>query len=221
MIERINISEALRYMGHKGEISASFENTLKTCEDELLKAIRPQYTYKSFSIFCNNKGVKLEGSSLVFEGSDITEHLSGCNKAVLLCATIGGDVDKLIRLKEVSDISSAFIIDAMASAAVEQLCELVEKKIRNDFPNKFFTWRYSPGYGNFPLEIQQDFLNVLDAQKRAGICTSEDNLLVPRKSVTAVMGMSETQIEKKRRGCASCNMATDCQYRKRGNHCGF
>ena len=40
-------------------------------------------------------------------------------------------------------------------------------------------------------------------------------------SVTAIIGLSKNEISKGRRGCACCNMREVCQFRKRGDHCGF
>lgn len=56
------------------------------------------------------------------------------------------------------------------------------------------------GYGSFPLEIQKEFLEAVNAHKRIGLCTGENNILIPRKSVTAVAGISEKPISRKRRG---------------------
>lgn len=95
----------------------------------------------------------------------------------------------------------ALIIDACATTAVEELCDIVEEKIREETEEKRMkiTFRYSSGYGDFPIDIQNDFLRVLDAQKKIGLMLSEINLLFPRKSVTAIIGIVplESKINKK------------------------
>ncbi len=220
-LQSVNKNEALRYMGHHGEPSESLKNIIDECEKKLLDVIRPDYTFKVFNIKRSQIGIEVLGSTLVLEGQDIFLHLEGCNKAVLMCATLGSGADRLIRATEVSDISSAFIMDAVASAMIEDVCRIADGLIKKQLENCFFTWRFSPGYGDFPISIQKDFLQTLDAGKRVGLCTGENNILIPRKSVTAVMGVSENPIPKKRRGCVSCNMSDSCAYRKRGDHCGF
>ena len=62
---------------------------------------------------------------------------------------------------------------------------------------------------------------VVNAQKFIGLNATGNNILTPRKSVTAIIGLSENEISKGRRGCACCNMREVCQFRKRGDHCGF
>lgn len=126
----------------------------------------------------------------------------------------------LIRRLETEDMTKAVMTDFLASAAVEQVCDHVDELVKNELGMFNQTWRFSPGYGDLPIEIQRDFLAVLDAQKRIGLNATENNILTPRKSVTAVIGLSENEISKGRRGCASCNMRDVCQYRKRGEHCG-
>ena len=100
------------------------------------------------------------------------------------------------------------------------MCNKAEEEIQNKLDGYNFTWRFSPGYGDFPIDLQQKFLEILDAPKRIGVNTTENMLLVPRKSVTAVIGLSKGEISKGKRGCVSCNMYDRCEYRLRGEHCG-
>lgn len=220
-LKNINREEALRYMGHRGEVPESLNKTLDECEQRLLDVIHPEFIFRVFGISPCPDGVKVEGSSLILKGEDIRSHIDGCERAVLMCATLGGDTDRLIRTAEVSDISSAFITDALASAAIEDVCRIADKYISEQLPECYFTWRFSPGYGDFPIDIQKGFLETLNAPKRIGLCTAENNILIPRKSVTAVSGVSDTPLPEKKRGCVRCNMADRCVYRKRGEHCGF
>ncbi len=117
-------------------------------------------------------------------------------------------------------MEKALVADSLASAAVEQVCEAAEEEIRAAIGNYGYTWRFSPGYGDFPLDIQGEFLNALDAPKRIGVNVTDSLILIPRKSVTAVMGVSENEIPKSRRGCGNCKMKETCPYRKNYGHCG-
>jgi hypothetical protein len=97
----------------------------------------------------------------------------------------------------------------------------VDGEVSRTFSGYSQTWRFSPGYGDLPLDIQTEFLQILDAPKRIGLNTTANNILTPRKSVTAVIGLSQGEISQGRRGCAICRMKDKCQYRKRGEHCGI
>lgn len=220
-IEKLNRDEAFRYMGCKdGEINEKILKITEECEEELIKAIKPRYVYRTFNIKETYEGMEICGSSLLLKGKDISSHLKGCSRCVLLCATLSSDVDKLIRTYEAEGMEKALIADSLASAAVEQVCEEAEKEIREALGNYSYTWRFSPGYGDLPLDIQEEFLNVIDAPKRIGVSVTDSLILIPRKSVTAVMGISENEIPRGRRGCGSCNMKDTCKYRKNYGHCG-
>ncbi len=210
VLTEINRAEALRYLGAgKVELNESMEALMNSCERDILKAVSPKYLYKK---------IPLENSGLLI-GNSINEHLKNCGEAVLMCATIGAEVDKLIRSASVTDMAKAVVIDAFASAAAEQVCEKAEKLIKEENPDKYFTWRFSPGYSDYPIELQEKFLNILDAPRKIGLCVNESSLLTPTKSVTAIIGVSDKPLEKKRRGCAGCNLRKTCQYRKSGERC--
>lgn len=200
---------------------ADMQKLLDECERRLLDVIEPRYLYKAFDIDGRDDGIYVDGTSLILKGGDIAKHLSGCEKCVLMCVTLSSGADRLIRTLEACDMTEAVITDCLASAAVEQVCDIAENEIRSKLSDFNFTWRFSPGYGDLPLELQKDFLNVLDAPKRIGLNVTESMILIPRKSVTAVIGISHGEISKGRRGCISCNMKEICAYRKRGEHCGF
>ena len=222
-LEKLNRKDAFRYMGHKGgEISENILAIADECEEALLKAIQPRMVYRVFDIEKTEKGVEIKNTPLIFKGNDITDHLDGCQRAVLMCVTLSSETDKVIRSYEACGMEKAFVADALASAAVEQVCGIAEMLIQKDVGEHYnYTWRFSPGYGDFPLEVQRDFIKVTDAAKRIGLSVTDTLILIPRKSVTAVMGISETEIPPKRRGCSCCNMRERCEFRKGGNHCGF
>lgn len=214
MIELSTISraEVLRYLGNsRAEMTETIENLLNECESEIIRTATPKYLYKTVSL--NESGLLV--------GESISRHMQNCENAVLICATLGAEVDKLIRTTQVTDMAKAVVLDAMAGAAIEQICNKLDDIIAAENEGKFLTWRFSPGYGDYPIELQKDFLTILDAPRRIGLCTNDSSILTPTKSVTAIMGVSNTPLEQKRRGCASCNMAKTCKFRKNGERCEF
>ncbi len=217
----INIAEAVRYMGYGGLTPDEGQMKLiADCAAELKEYIKPAWIYRLFPIEETADGVLLRGTSLTLGGSDIKEHLAGCHSCVLFCATAGAKADELIRMKEKEDMVQGYITDCLASAAAEGLCDALEAELADKLPGKYLTWRYSPGYGDLSLEVQPKVLAVLEAGKRAGVSCTDSLLMIPRKTVTAVIGVSDTPIVKKRQGCSKCNMKDKCTFRKAGEHCG-
>lgn len=221
-IKSIDRKEALRYLSCHDEqnIGETASAYLDECEKRLLEVITPKYLYKYFPLITENGTPVIEGCPLPLEGRDIAAHLEGCTGVILMCGTIGSGADRLIRILQIEDMAKAVIADAFAGAAVEQTMNEAEKHIREEFAGKYFTWRYSPGYGDFPIDLQKSLLAVLDAPRKIGLCASDSKMLVPVKSVTAVIGVSDSPLPQKKRGCVTCNMRERCQFRKRGLHCG-
>lgn len=218
---KIDIEEAIRYMGYRSPPDENQMKMIERCADTLEKEIKPAWIYRAFDITETERGIELNGTKLIFKGNDIARHLKGCEKCILLCATASAKADELIRRAESEDIALGFMTDCLASAAVEGVCNALENELSQKLGGWNFTWRFSPGYGDFPLDIQPLIIDALDAQKRAGVTCTRSLMLVPRKSVTAVIGLSRGALEKGRRGCAVCNMADRCEFRKRGSHCGI
>lgn len=209
----IDRSEALRYMGYRGSMSRPVAEHLDECEKRVLEALQPMAVYQYFPL------AELDCSLL--KGEDINAQLYGCTGAVLMAATVGAKIDALIRTLQVEDMAKAVIADALSGAAVEQVCAEAEKHICSALSGRYLTWRFSPGYGDYSLEASVRLIKMLEADKKIGVCVSESLMLTPVKSVTAVIGVSEDQLPKKRRGCAVCSMRESCDFRKRGSHCGF
>ncbi len=211
-LDKLNRSEAVRYLGGAGiQLNYRMDVLMDECERLILQKAVPRYRYIEVDLPCEE----------ITKGSNIISHLEGCDKAVVMCATLGADIDRLIRINQISDMARAVVLDSFASVAVEQVCCKVDELVAGEYAGKYITWRFSPGYGDYPIELQKVFLRMLDAPRRIGLTTNENSLLMPSKSVTAVMGVSDFPIPKKKRGCAICNMRGKCQYRKNGTHCGF
>ena len=220
IITSINRTEAFRYLGIKGVPDNATAQLADECEKMLLAEMTPKFcwTYAEISEHTKNK-IKLSGYKLSLSGNDISSHLEGCLGVVLFAATLGNNIDMLLRKMQMQNMAKAVILDAMASAAIEQVCDEVEKEIAVKLENKHFTWRFSPGYGDFPIEVQKNFLTALNAQKVIGLCANAGGMLTPTKSVTAVIGVHEKSVKNKKHSCESCNMCDRCNYRKTGGTC--
>lgn len=218
----IKLSEVWRYLGYGGHIpdSATVDLT-NQCTGKLRAVMRPRVLYAEFPLLFQPDGVLLDSCNLILPGQDIAAHLSGCSKAVLLCATLSVQTDQLIRNTQIADMTAGLITDCCATAAIEQLCDDAEIVLKKHFGGSYFTSRYSPGYGDLPLDIQKDFLSVLDAPRKIGLCATDSSILTPRKSVTAVIGISKNPPIKNRTGCMHCNLRDTCEFRRKGEFCGL
>ena len=217
----IDADEVLRYMGcPPQQADTQLRAVVSSCSARLLEVIRPRWTHRCFSI-CHESGGTRLSSGLLLPGGDITAHLQGCHQVEIFCATLSAQADTLIRQAESRDMLQALCLDCCATAAVEQLCDQAESALHGQHPGCFFPFRFSPGYGDLPLSVQGPLLDLLDAPRRLGLCASSSHILTPRKSVTALVGVSHTPVASDRRSCLSCPAGGHCQYRKAGGHCGI
>lgn len=211
-LEKLNRNEAVRYLGGSGVApNYRMDRLMDECEREILAKSSPKYLYIEKELPCEE----------LMQGEDIKNHLDGCEKAIVMCATLGAEIDRLIRINQISDMAKAVVLDSFASVAIEQVCGKFDELIAEKYEGYFQTFRFSPGYGDYPIELQKSVLSMLDAPRKIGLATNENSLLTPTKSVTAVMGLSKTPIDRKKRGCAVCNMRDRCKFRRNGEHCGF
>ena len=56
-------------------------------------------------------------------------------------------------------------------------------------PGESLVTRYSPGYGDWPLDAQRELLALLDTPRAIGVSLTDSLLMVPSKSVSAVIGV--------------------------------
>lgn len=215
----ISKEEAARYMGVKGVPDGRISKILDRCEIIVRESVQPKYVYRKTTVDFVENGVLLGGVNTVLSGKDIKKHLSGCNEAIVMAVTLSAEADKLIRRTAVTDMADALAVDCLCSAGVEQACNLAEEEIFENIHALYRTWRFSAGYGDLPLDIQKDLLIFLNAQRRIGLTVTENSLLIPSKSVTAIIGISETPVERGKKGCESCRMKGNCAFSAVGKTC--
>ncbi len=180
--------EVLKALGYENDsLDESVKELLLVCERELKEVINACFVYRVFDY----KDETLVDSGFELEGKTIKEHLDGFNKCACLCATLGGEVDALIRKKQVTSMAEAMMIDKMASFLIEKVCDLAEDKIMENFDGCDKTFRYGLGYGDFPIERQKDFLDMLEASRQVGVHVNEASMLMPTKSVTCLIGIKD------------------------------
>ncbi len=221
VLSQLDIDEVLRYLGCPPEqADAATKRLAEDCAQEMLQLIRPRWTYRTDSVSQDANGVRL-GCGLLLPGTDIRRHLQGCEQITLFAVTLSAAVDLAVRRAESRDLARALCLDCCATTAVEQACDHIETELHAVYPGWSFTSRFSPGYGDLPLSLQDQLLELLDAPRRIGLCANDHHILTPRKSVTALMGLTRREAAAIPRRCEDCPAQDGCQYRKAGGHCGL
>lgn len=206
-------------MGVKGAPDEQILHLMDEAESLVRSNVEPRYVYREAELRFEPDGVYAEGMAVPLTGNDIKKHLNGCTKAVILAATLTPEADKLIRQAGVKGVAESLAVDCICSAAIEQVCDRAEEEIFAGTDPAYRTWRFSPGYGDLPLSLQRDVLLYLNAARRIGLTLTDSSLMIPSKSVTAIIGVSDTAVEKGPGGCANCRMRDHCAFSEKGG-CG-
>ena len=216
-------SEVLRYLGYRGqEITPELEERISEGIARCKEVSRPASVTATFAVLeADEQLVTLEGCAVRLEGRDMAQHLCDASEVVLVAATLGVGVDRELRRLSLTDPLGQVVFDAAATACIERTVDEVEARIRTDAAARglYCSWRFSPGYGDLPLSVQPSLLAALNATRRLGITLTPSNLMVPTKSVTAVVGLHPTPQPGLASSCSVCSLAEFCSLRTRGITC--
>ncbi len=160
--------------------SASKEFT-DSVADEILSAMNCSYILKKADIRFTENGCNLGFGNIA--SANLRRNLTGCGSAYVLAATIGHDVDRVLRNASLVSTAKHFVLDAVASSAVEALCDYIQDSLPEQTKARF-----APGYGDFTLEMQGRLLEFVDAYK-IGISVNDSFMMTPMKTITAIMGI--------------------------------
>lgn len=127
---------------------------------------------------------------LELRSAKLAKCLFGCRKAVIFCATVGFEYDRLIAASTRLSPAKALMISALGSERAEAVCDAFCDSIEKELSVKL-TPRFSPGYGDLSLEVQKDIFALLEPTKRIGVSLSDQMIMTPTKSVTAIAGICE------------------------------
>lgn len=211
----INRQEILRYLGYGRNIPDERTDILiDECIEEVMQVMECRSTYRRFPLEICGKGL-MRVCGIEFHSENLAKNLRDCEEVIFMAATLGPGPDRLMNRYQKLHISKAAVLQATAAAAIESYCNELQSEIADDLSgeNLFLRPRFSPGYGDLSLNVQADFLGMLDAAKQAGIVLSDGGVMIPEKSVTAVIGISRTNESCHMDGCESCEKI-NCAYRR-------
>lgn len=227
VIDSVDTSEVLRYMGYRGQgISAEMGGRIDETVARCIDLARPRASIRCFDVVGvrDDAGVPvvgLAGTVLELRGRSIAEHLDGAVAVAVLAVTVGMGVERELRRLSLTDTVGQVVFDAAGTALVERAADAAEASVVGMAAERglFCNHRFSPGYGDLPLETQVPLLATLDAQRRLGIALSDSLLMTPTKSVTALIGMFDEPQPSTRATCAGCPCYDFCHLRPSGRTC--
>ena len=206
-------AEALRYLGFGQKQPDNTTLTLlRRAAQELAATVQERIIFLMLPLTMEDSCV-FAGNAR-FESAKLAAHLSASERCVLLCATLGVGVDRLLARYSAREMGYAAVLNAAASAWIEAFLDEWQQGFLLEHPEFSAVSRFSPGYGDWDIADQPKILNLLSAW-RIGVTATQSHMLVPVKSVTAILGLrsGECSGENPSSGCANCDK-TECVFRK-------
>ena len=215
---RRNIEDALRFMRVP---KSGYEQMRHIAEEgfrQVAKYAQPRKVYATFPLEVAPDGISIGDGSITCPSKNLARIFANCKSCIAMAVTLGPAIDRQTQLLSRTDMAKTIAFDACASVWADTLCVDVEKEIQAGLsPDEHLTMRYSPGYGDVPMEFSGDIIRLLDATRKIGLTLSSRGMMIPIKSVTALVGISPIQ-ESRRHSCEGCSPQS-CPYRRDGEVC--
>ena len=209
-LHSIPLREVLHFLGWRGTpVDERTLSGIREMTQLALRELQPRVVYMKRRILENGA---LEGTTMIPLGEAVQAMLSPCREAILLAGTMGAQSERLLLRMQAQDAAKALLLDAVLSAGIEALLDAQEDALRSQFASegRYLTDRFSPGYGDMPMAQTREICEVLGAQRRIGLTVSDCGIMIPRKSVTAIMGVSDVPVTLRPKGCEACGMRETC-----------
>ena len=202
-------NEVLRYMQSRNIEDVRILSEVDSCILQSVEKITPKAAYMFLPVTV--KDTQVDFGLIKTNSAGLARILRDSKECVLFLATIGTETDRLIAKYSKIQPHKALIYQAIGAELIEKYCDYLEKSIASNFKIGL-KMRYSPGYSDFDISVQKEIISVLKAEKYCGITLTQNYLMQPSKSVTAICPITDTKCEKSENKCSDCENF-DCIYR--------
>ena len=170
-----------------GDGDEQTKKLMQECLVEVESVLQGKVCFAELS--CRQDGKKCDFGFFSLVSRDLAKNLQGCRQVVLFAATLGVGIDRLIGRYQRLSPAKAVMLHAIGAERIEGCCDMFCKYLAADKGK--CRPRFSPGYGDVPLETQKQFFALLQCEKHLGLYLNDSLLMSPSKSVTAFVGLWE------------------------------
>jgi hypothetical protein len=214
----IDVDAVLRSQGSDPEAIRERGGALMDLAEKALEEgkayLSPIVAYRWLAIeSLHHERIHLEGGARL-TGSLISQHLGAAKQIVGVLCTIGDRLEEKVSEVMGEDPAYGLALDGFGSAAVEALANAVcyhfetqvaEEEYRASIP-------LSPGMVGWPVEVgQREIFDIL-GDDNAGVRLTSSSMMIPRKSLTMVMGFGP-EVGNEGHPCDYCSMRETCRYK--------
>ena len=156
-----------------------------------------------------------ESGDLSLTSDAICRHRAEAEEVAVMAVTVGSAVEEAIDSAfSAGEYSRALLLDAAATTATEACADYLNRTVTAEAKKRglYTAFRFSPGYGDWDITVQDDIVRLSEGDS-IGITVTESSMLIPRKSVTAVIPLRAQKAEALAHGCSACTYQK-CPSRK-------
>lgn len=204
----VDFREVLRYAACRGSDREVLQ-LARWAAAEAGPCLHGRVCWRETDITIRNDTVYMDGAA--FPSKKLTERLTGCQRAVVFAATVGLELDRLMARYGRLAPARGLMLQSLGTERIEALCNRFEAEMAECYAAEGIRPRYSPGYGDLPLESQKEIFAMLECPKRIGLYLSGSFQMTPSKSVTAIIGIGGK--DGIQTHCGACSQK-DCAYRR-------
>ena len=207
----IENNELAKLLGgqEKKSLPKSIRKKVRAARQKLNKLIKPSVHYRIVKpSVTDNDAVQLD-ETVEFTSTQLAKTLKNAEEIVCFVGTIGTGVEHEVnRLLAKQKLAEAYILDAMASVAVENMIDRFQNLMENRFSgeDRTVTLRFSPGYCDWPVTQQKKLFKIFNP-KQLNVELLDSCLMKPRKSISGIFGITPQESE-------SYNPCRDCPTRR-------
>lgn len=184
--------EAIRYAGVRGD-SPDAEAILAECISESESTLSFRLCYGEYPL--TRVENLLDFGFARVESAKLSEHLLGCSSVIVVTATLGIGIDRLISKYSRLSQAKALILQGLGAERIEALLDLFceEQRREKTAHGMALTARFSAGYGDLSLEFQREIFKALDCERKIGLTLNDSLIMSPTKSVSAIIGIKKDE----------------------------
>jgi len=189
--------------------------------EEGRQLIEPVATYRVLPVKKMSHERIMLGGNARLTGPLLSQQLACAQEIALIVCTLGHRLEKRVSALLPEEPAYAFALDGFGSMAAEALglavCAGLEAEAHAR--GMYTSVPLNPGMIDWPVEVgQPQIFGALDAG-RIGVTLNESDQMIPHKSVSMVLGISQYPFGE---GwpCDFCSLNATCRYQNREAHHG-
>lgn len=202
----VEYSDILRFLHYrKSTVEPEVIKQIDDCLEIIYNLANFRYTCEKFVVEYRDDSLFIaENVELPFKS--LQKLFENSRHIYVVACTLGLEISRLIKRELSINPAHGVVLDACASMVVDAYAGYIQSTLGKT------TNRFSPGYGDVPLETQQVFARLLNMEKKTGIHLTNGNLMIPEKSIVFLTGELIDDVETQSLTCNDCQR--ECVYRK-------